>query len=325
MTGPSFRAWFAVAALTVLSMGACAREQEPETGSGTNTNWLKRCGPDQGCEAGAECLCGVCTVGCVDDTGCLLPGTRCSLAGSRIRCAALDALPVCLDGCENDSGCPAGERCDQGTCVLPLPLQRCVGELSCSELDDATELESFEPILTFGNAVSLTSDSVSGSGAIQATTIAEGPSVAYLRKSIPTATSGQLHARFWVNVPKVNGAVDVAPFGFWSDQDADWALRVTVRYGKLGVWSYTTPRIPEETTEFTLGDWHCVQFAVTLNDTAGIVEVTLDGEPAGKGMTDTLPLGGIQRFMVGNVWSPTPAQVLVDRVAVGTTPIGCFE
>ncbi len=95
--------------LSLLCLGvslACNGAHKADTGSDTETNWLKSCDADTDC-AGYTCECGVCTSRCETSAECSMSGAVCSQAGDGAhdaRCGnANSSFGLCLEA-ESDSG-----------------------------------------------------------------------------------------------------------------------------------------------------------------------------------------------------------------------------
>jgi O-glycosyl hydrolase len=92
----------------------------PQTG--TQTNWLRACQTDAQCSAELQCLCGMCTLACEENSSCSeLPDAACtpaSDAGGIALCGG--SIPptagLCLLRCE-DGACPSGTACVAGVCA----------------------------------------------------------------------------------------------------------------------------------------------------------------------------------------------------------------
>lgn len=310
-----------LAALLCLA-SACG---EPQDLSGTNTNWLRRCTLDADCGSSLECLCGRCTVACSTNTDCPQAGLCASREAALLQCAGV-ASRTCQEGCVSDDQCATGQLCHHGTCTDPLPTTPCTsdgGTLICEDFEG--DLGRYTPIVTEGNTVeALPAGTPSGAKALIATVTA-APSVAYLRADIPAQTSGTLALGGWVRVPEDNMAHDMAPLGLWSDDEVDWALRLVVKDAALELWSYTTPL----TDSFALvpGAWHCLQADITIGEVPdGAVVVSVDGQIIAEAVSvDTLPTSGISAMTMGTQWAGAPAQIQVDRIRLGSTPIGCWD
>ena len=113
-----------------------------ETPVGSNTNWLTACDETRECAGEAACVCGACSLECETDAECeQIRGARCvplAEPAARSQCrsdAPALALGMCLSRCE-PGGCPLGQSCVEGACVVSEPL----GDELCAELPapDAT-------------------------------------------------------------------------------------------------------------------------------------------------------------------------------------------
>lgn len=111
-----------IIALGFVLLVAC--EPSPPSGPRTdsNTNWLSACATSEDCAVGEACLCGACSVPCADDSTCARQGGgRCASEGDDAWadwCANDQNAPIklCLQDCEDDSGCAADSTCMDGVC-----------------------------------------------------------------------------------------------------------------------------------------------------------------------------------------------------------------
>lgn len=118
------RVWL-LSALALAWVNACVPDkdhaQNKEMLDG-QTHWLGSCGEDAECGAELQCVCGRCLALCSQATGCNVSGrdTNCVEPNS----AALEALcgepppqAICLEVCNNGSGCDSGQACVAGHCI----------------------------------------------------------------------------------------------------------------------------------------------------------------------------------------------------------------
>src|SRR5688572_23401033 len=101
-------------AAILLALGLAFACGESKTAGSGETHFLSRCG-DDGCAAGLECLCGVCSRACGPSATCDgLPGATC--VEQPDSCGA----PITCDvGCTSDADCASvgtGHRCEAGAC-----------------------------------------------------------------------------------------------------------------------------------------------------------------------------------------------------------------
>lgn len=296
---------------------------EPEA-SGTNTNWLRACDVSTEC-GNLGCTCGVCTPSCNSDADCVAVGGICSSADSSVaECRGASSQRICLPACSPTTPCAAGSLCYRGACVHGLPAMDCAEHpdaLVCEDFEGT--LDAYRPIVTSGNQVqSVAVASPSGARALESQVLV-APSTAYLRADFTPRSTGTLSVRSWIQIPAGQTSYDLAPIGFWSDEETAWALRVVAKDGQLQAWSYTTPLAGG--AKLSLGEWHCLQSTLEVAET-GHFQVTLDGSTL-LDVTDfdTLPVGGIGAVSVGSLWAGAPATILIDRVLVGPTPTGCWD
>jgi hypothetical protein len=202
--------------------------------------------------------------------------------------------------------------------------------MDCSSYSDPLVCEDFEgsvdkyrTSITSGNQVEAVAvPTPSGGRALQAH-VGVAPSTAYLRADFTPRSTGTLAVRSWIQVPSDQTTYDLAPIGFWSEQEPDWALRVVAKSGRLEAWSHTTPL--EGSTTLSAGEWHCLEASLDIAE-AGHVRIALDGSPfIDVSNLDTLPTGGVGALAMGTLWAGATADILVDRVLLGSTAPGCWQ
>src|SRR6187455_1603533 len=106
------RGWL-LSALVMAWVNACVpnddHAQNKEMLDG-QTHWLGSCNEDAECGAELQCVCGRCLALCSQSTGCDISGreTNCvepNSAALRALCGATPPQPICLEICNDDSGC----------------------------------------------------------------------------------------------------------------------------------------------------------------------------------------------------------------------------
>lgn len=127
--------------IAVAAMG-CSPNTEPQTGS--QTNWLRACQSDAGCD-GQSCICGICASECDADRACAaLPGASCvngADSGAIALCGGYQPpVPaICLSRCSSGE-CGQGQFCVAGVCSpLPQTSERIV-------VDESTRLQELTGI-----------------------------------------------------------------------------------------------------------------------------------------------------------------------------------
>jgi hypothetical protein len=136
-------AWPGAIALLLLAVGAgqACQARAIESVDGSQTDVLRSCSIE--CEAGLDCVCGVCTLPCDLDFECgeLAAGAVCS-SGEAAACPG--AAPSCTVECNVDADCSgiaADMACVSGHCqgpALPASVQASVGE-PCVTADERFE------------------------------------------------------------------------------------------------------------------------------------------------------------------------------------------
>jgi len=300
---------------------------EPQGRAGTNTNWLRLCSKDADCGDPLACHCGRCTAPCSEAADCSdLAGTCATAAAAALQCRDGAAAALCLGTCAADADCAAGQLCQDGACVDALPAEDCAtipGALACADFEGS--LGDGTAVVTDGNTLEVTRGGApSGEGALAARVTVTPASVAYQRADFRAQTAGVLYLRGWFQVSADAATYNLAPLGLWATGEVDWALRLVVTQGATELWSYTTPAALA--APVAAGEWHCVELAVTLDELAGTVSVSVDGAALlDVTALDTLPEGGVDGLVMGTVWASEAAAVRVDRVALATSPVGCWD
>jgi O-glycosyl hydrolase len=144
-------AWGAVGLIAV----AACRAEEPELAAqtrGSQTNWLTACSSDDDCD-GLSCLCGVCTLSCVEDDACAPLGSGSCVRVRSGGSADSGAIATC-DGQAPDQGLCLPD-CDGAPCAAdPAPDQVEASSDPCSldgcgESDDASAHVTIDPSLRY--------------------------------------------------------------------------------------------------------------------------------------------------------------------------------
>lgn len=126
--------------ITAAIILAC-NEDEQHDGSavelGSQTNFLKRCKTDNGCDDGLYCVSGVCTETCDADDECQSEQAKgkCVVADENQNAGACIAKAriesACMPECDSDEDCEPLRTCDRGVCV-PKIGSPCLPTASCS-------------------------------------------------------------------------------------------------------------------------------------------------------------------------------------------------
>jgi hypothetical protein len=194
------------------------------------------------------------------------------------------------------------------------------------------------PVVVGSGVVSLDSDSHSGSGALLATsTLAQAQATAGFE--FEPLQSGTIYVRAWYKIAdtlsgrlNILGLKTIDSLGVESDV-VDVNLDGIGANTKVDVY-FAVENARDSSTPVTvpMGEWVCIEAAVTISDTVGqaVVRVErLDGGSASyttQADHDTLLLDGINAVRVGIDWTdPGQAQteVRVDDLVIDSQPIGC--
>jgi O-glycosyl hydrolase len=107
----------------LFALGCSSSHQDTNTAEiiDSQTNWLKTCHSDDGCQPSLSCVCGVCTKVCYDDSACSSLKTTCVTsddAATIAQCGGAQppAPGLCMPRC-TDAGCAKGEMCVAGVCT----------------------------------------------------------------------------------------------------------------------------------------------------------------------------------------------------------------
>lgn len=167
----------------------------------------------------------------------------------------------------------------------------------------------------------------SGESAVHCTTNAAGSWASTLYPFAPIS-SGTIHLRAYFFVPagSITGRINVITV------EAAEILNIDVNFNSdLEVEAFfhsDGSRYQSSASVIPEGQWFCLQTAVQVHDSAGAVEVWLDGQPqlATPADKDTLPDTGIAEAELGISWTEagqTVAELFVDDVVIDTNPVPC--
>lgn len=114
-------------AVLVLWIVSCGQTSSPQSGS--ETHFLMGC-TEASCGDDMQCICGVCSMPCVQRADCSLLSSAvdCTPLGPRVaqgRCDSTQIGAMCDAACLKDDDCSAlghGSRCDSGYCREPGPV-----------------------------------------------------------------------------------------------------------------------------------------------------------------------------------------------------------
>lgn len=258
---------------------------------------------------------------------------------------------VLFDGtCLGTPACGLGLTCEAGACVdarrPPLAVSAAPevpaacrslddtgcgglpGLLFCDGFEGAMPLESPWTERSDGGLFEITPAAYRGSHAGHATTSGAGSSAKASAEGVITGTPSELHARAYFRVPasgvgfafaEILRLEQIEPrYAIGVQVSSDFQLRVIVRDG-AGATEVPAPlAVPA-------GEWFCVSLSVAIADAGRVTLRTTGAEPFVRDI-DTLPSAGYDRLSAGVVFGTDgPAEVEVDEVAFGTSPIGCED
>lgn len=208
-----------------------------------------------------------------------------------------------------------------------------MGALVCEDFDGPlpNELSTLQDL---GGEASLQDCQVySGVGAARYVTRGEGFTQTRLRLPEPVS-SGALHARFYTQITAASELADYQIlFEYWHTEaggDAEPITLYVASSGELQVNNGPSGGVLVAADPPILGrdQWHCVELAVELSDTAGSISVSLDGalslEETG---IDTLAMDPFLMAVIGSKRAPDlpdgSVELFLDELVVASEPIGC--
>jgi hypothetical protein len=258
---------------------------------------------------------------------------------------------VLFDGtCLGTPECGLGLTCEAGACVdarrAPVAVsgapevpaacrtlddtgcEGLAGLLFCDGFEGAMPLDSPWTERSDGGLFEVTRTAYRGSQAGRATTSEAGSSAKASAEGAITGTPAELHARAYFRVPARGAAFAFAEilrleqieprYTIGVQVSQDFELRIIMRDG-AGATEVATP------LAVAADEWFCVSLSVAIADTGRVTLRTAGGEPFEHDL-DTRPSAGYDRLSAGVVFGTDgAAEVDVDEVALGTSPIGCED
>lgn len=148
-----------------------------------------------------------------------------------------------------------------------------------------------------------------------------------LGQVLPTLTSGDLYARWFVYLPGTVTSANLASVHLVESPLPFHGLIFGLRDGIAELTSTEADITEFSTISIPRDRWVCLQMHVQISDTDGAIDGAVDGQPFGvKTNIDTAPAAGYRNVHVG-VFSTgsaaAPIEMWSDDVAVGTQPIPC--
>jgi hypothetical protein len=273
------------------------------------------------CAEGWTCVDDVCVEGVPLDGGRELDAGMAVDAGRRIDAGMSDAATT-LDGGRDagmsDAG-PDSTSCDDVH----------ADALFCDGLEDET-LAAWDSFFEHNGTIARTEErAYRGEGSLRSEITGSGGYVT-ARFAIGALMSGQINVRGYFYVPStvdISMGLSIIQAGYDSDPwyhaslniDEPSTSSVFVRTDADNDWD-DGGTIPRDA-------WFCAELRVSISDTAGSVELWVDGvRTAMLSGIDTLPSRGYERFVVGIPYTEltqTSALVYTDEVVYDDEPIGC--
>lgn len=308
---------------------ALADCSSPST-SGSRTNWFRSCDDHDDCGDENSCLCGVCTVSCLEDTDCEEGFCSFELETS-VQCGARpEQQRICLPSSD--------AQCFEAPLIVDDELGEAVSP-GC-EREDALLCESFNRLLPEEystwlegemNASIQDCEVYHGAGALRYQSPAAGQ--AQTRMVLPSSvSSGPLFVRFFLRLSEDTDLPDqVQLLELWESEGDDIAERASLFLGSDGVVrtfigaSNATVQ-PEDAAPLPRDAWICLEWAIDVQEQEGSVELSVDGESVlSRAGFDTQPDEPISVVVVeGQLTGDTEGvDIFVDELVVGTQPIGC--
>ena len=182
---------------------------------------------------------------------------------------------------------------------------------------------------TDGRVTRATGTTWRGAGALRAETLAPAGQANLFTLALPAVGSGELWARVYLFVPSGAAFVDVNVLSLHEDASPFLGVAFGVRDGERPYVfastesaSYAAP-----TVRLVRDRWICVLLHVTVDDTAGAVELSLDGDVAvARTAIDTRPGAGFSYLVAGIGYSDPaqpPIEIYLDELAVDDAPLAC--
>lgn len=209
------RAGLAVALLVVAAVVFGCEEDALRPTGGSETHFLTRC--SERCEAGLECVCGVCTTACTETASCAQhgPAAECALAPSSdaARACPGETRSYCEVTCRVDRDCAAlgaGYACDDGFCrrasadsspgTLPQPSPAPASDCPTNRLAPNELLVLGDSLFELGNLASFVDELARAEGALA--------SDERYRDAASSLTSFLAENAFSLSVQYANAALD---------------------------------------------------------------------------------------------------------------------
>ncbi len=290
---------------------------------------MVRVGPLAALGCAAALLSAGCAPGPVD-----LHGKQCP-CGQGWHCNT--ATNVCMEGSGDggnpmgpDGGSPDAGSPDAG----PAPVDTACDDILssaifCDGFEDAT-LSAWESKYSmYGSFGQETTRVYRGRGSLHAlTTMGMGYANLY-DEPLPAISSGDLYARFYAYIPSGFTAVlaDFLYMGSTTDPYDGMYVGISAAESMNLYFDMGTYYVQSGVDAFPRDRWMCIQVHLGLSDSSGTAELRVDGAViASDSGIDTLPAGGYTDLSAGIVYTdPTQskAQVYLDDLAVGTSPLPC--
>ncbi len=219
------------------------------------------------------------------------------------------------------TGSPDTSQLDSTICDDGLP-----GVLFCEGFEGPPQLTTVEANApTF--VVADSSQVYRGSRSLHAHSTRLGEPAWILGGALPSVTSGELWARWYIYVPASPPQISIASVHILDQIAPNDGVIFGFTDLEIDV-SATEPNAYNEVPFSIVRDaWHCVQLHIVIADTGGRVETWFDEMPGPTLVdVDTLPPNGYRNVHAG-MWAAangtTPMDLWTDELVIGTQAIAC--
>lgn len=240
-----------------------------------------------------------------------------------------------VDAGHDDAGADAGDDAgaDAGD-VQPLDSTSCddvhAGAILCDGFEGLPELSLWSRAR--GGVSYVSTPAYRGMNALRALLL-PSPRIASIDIfGLPRVSEGEAFIRVYVWVPSASPVEGLTILNYEEPSEPWGKVRVRIVGGALGAdgWSHDSsaalssfgPPMPRDR-------WVCVEVRILVSDTAGEVELFVDGTPvAFLGPTDTAPAMPYQTLYAGITQDDygvqtLPTELFMDELVVDTRRVGC--
>lgn len=229
------------------------------------------------------------------------------LCPSLLATAAAGALALAGAGCgevEKDPDAPM-------SCV-GIP-----GVLACNNFE--AEDPAWTKLEVNGSALLSATDAITGEQALAATVTATGGKAVRTRG---IATMDRYYAKFYAKIPADSDTTGIALMHIGETTGQYLGTNIEISNGSLGT-AIQSANIYEYPATFVRDKWMCLELDLTISDTAGRVQVKMDGVVVvDKNAVDTKPQNAVGDLEVGISYAGAAStKVMIDDVVVASSPL----